>query len=80
MTNFQARHGDLLVERVDKLPKKLKESKDKVIIAGLSSGHNHILEGKARIYKSEDKTFIEVTGKANLNHEEHGKIELPKGV
>ena len=76
MTKFMARHGDLLVTS-DKLPEGAKVKKGNVI---LSASHNHIVEGAAKLYELDDKVFIKVTGKANLNHDEHGKIELPVGV
>jgi len=73
MTQF--RHGDILIEQVKNLPKGAKVKKSNVIV---SASHNHIIEGEAKIYG--DGEFIKVTGKANLNHEEHGKIELPRGI
>ena len=74
---FMARHGDLLVEQIEKLPKGTKVRKDNVI---LSDSHDHIIEGEARIHELEDKVFLKVIGKANLNHEEHKKIDLPVGI
>ena len=74
---FQARHGDILIEQIERLPKTAKEKKDNVI---LSASHDHVLEGEAKIYETKNKTYLKVMGKANLNHEEHKKINLPVGV
>lgn len=72
-----ARHGDLLVSGIDKLPKGAKEKKGNVIV---SSSNDHIIEGEGQIYSQENDIFVKVTGKANLNHNEHKKIDLPVGV
>jgi len=74
---MQYRHGDILVERVDKLPKGAKIKKGNVIV---SSSNDHILEGKGKIYESDGNLYLKITGKANLNHSEHKKIDLPVGV
>jgi hypothetical protein len=73
----QYRHGDLLVESIDKLPRGAKVKKGNVV---LSASHDHIVEGEAKLYGLEDKVFIKVIGKANMNHEEHKKISLPVGI
>ena len=73
----QYRHGDILLEQIKSMPKRSKVKKGNVII---SASHDHILEGEGKIYTSDDEMFIKVTGKSNLNHEEHGIIDLPVGV
>jgi hypothetical protein len=73
----QYRHGDILCESIDKLPEGTKVKKDNII---LSASHDHILEGEAKIYTLGEEIYLKVTGKANLNHEEHRKIKLPVGI
>ena len=46
----------------------------------VSSSNDHILEGKGKIYESDGNLYLKITGKANLNHSEHKKIDLPVGV
>jgi len=73
----QYRHGDILIEKIERLPKTAKVKKSNVIV---SASHDHILEGQAKIYTFRGKNYLKVTGKANVDHEEHGKINLPVGV
>lgn len=77
MDKIMVRHGDILCENVDKLPKGAKVKKGNVIV---SSSNDHIIEGEGKIYSQENDIFVKVTGKANLNHNEHKKINLPIGV
>lgn len=77
MKNFSCRHGDIYCSQIAKLPKGVKVKKTNVIV---SASHDHVLEGAGKIYGLGDSLYLKVTGKANLNHEEHGKIDLPVGV
>lgn len=47
----QYRHGDILLIKIDKLPKniKFKTKKSKIILEGEVTGHAHRLKGNARI-------------------------------
>lgn len=82
------RHGDLLVHDIERpdlrLVKQFVEDHDVVLLAGEATGHNHRLQGDFTLFRSNDVKeqglgYFEVHTKANLNHEEHGIIELPKG-
>jgi hypothetical protein len=83
------RHGDLLVHTTERPEGRLikqyhDDPRDVVLLAGEATGHNHRLQGDFALYATnntgeESLGFFEVTGKANLNHEEHGIIDLPKG-
>lgn len=82
------RHGDLLVHQINKpdlrLVKQFVEDNDVVLLAGEATGHNHRLQGDFTLFRSNDTKeqgmgYFEVHGKANLNHEEHGVIDLPEG-
>lgn len=83
------RHGDLLVHQIQRpelrlIKQFLDDPRDAVLLAGEATGHNHRLQGDFVLYASNDASeqgmgYFEVTGKANLNHEEHGVIDLPKG-
>lgn len=81
------RHGDLLVHTIDKpnlrLIKQFVED-DAILLRGEATGHAHRLQGDFTLFRSNDKDeqgvgYFEVHSKANLNHEEHGVIDLPQG-
>lgn len=82
------RHGDLLVYQRDRpdlrLVKQFVEGNDVTLLRGEATGHNHRLVGDFTLYRSNDTNeqgmgYFEVHGKANLDHEEHGVIDLPEG-
>lgn len=83
------RHGDLLVHQIDRpnlrlIKQFLDDEENTILLAGEATGHNHRLQGDFVLYRSNDSeeqgmTYFEVVGKANLNHEEHGVIDLPEG-
>lgn len=74
---FSARHGDIYIKTIEKLPKGAKVKKGNIIV---SSSNDHILEGQGKIYELDKDLYLKITGKANLNHNEHKEIELPKGI
>jgi len=49
--NKHYRHGDILLIKIDELPKniKFKTKRDKIILKGEVTGHAHRLEGNAKI-------------------------------
>jgi hypothetical protein len=82
------RHGEICLLPIKKLPKGLKESKDKVLIQG-SHGNSHSVDN-GKIYFSKESEFVFgylVAKNTNLLHEEHGKgngaikkAKLPDGI
>lgn len=82
------RQGDVLIERIGSLPKKLKKlarEKGRVILAhGEVTGHAHaIADAHVDLFASEGEagvTFLEVRDAvAALKHDEHSTIALPPG-
>lgn len=82
------RHGDLLVhttKRPDlRLIKQFVDDNEVTLLRGEATGHNHKLVGDFTLYRSNDSVeqgmgYFEVNTKANLDHQEHGVIDLPKG-
>lgn len=82
------RHGDLLVNQIEKpdlrLVEQFVEGNSVSLLAGEATGHNHTLNGDFTLFRSNDAKeeglgYFEVHTKANLDHEEHGVIDLPKG-
>lgn len=79
------RQGDLLFVRVKKMPKKVRKRASKVILEGEATGHKHAVSHGADIYDMigwpRKDTFLAVEDDiAEIVHDEHGTIELPKGV
>lgn len=91
MSTVMYRHGDLLVHTVSKPSRRLVKAwvdgEDAILLRGEATGHNHRLQGDYTLFRENDaayeaeagRTFFEVHTKANLNHEEHGVIDLPPG-
>jgi hypothetical protein len=77
------RHGDLLVSRVDGLPRNARRLQHLVLAQGELTGHSHRITERdaAMLYETGSDLFLDVTGGvATLVHQEHGPIELPTGV
>lgn len=81
------RQGDVLLERIEKLPNGVKHQKVKgeiVLAYGEATGHHHaIKKGKVRLYKDPktQASYVEVAEAiAALTHEEHKPILLEPGV
>jgi hypothetical protein len=72
------RQGDLLIMKVDKLPKG-KLTQNKVLAEGEVTGHKHQLRGQVQVYEFENQKYLEVQ-EAELVHEEHQKLELDQGL
>lgn len=82
------RQGDVLIVAVDKMPdgaKELPRSKRGVVLAeGEVTGHAHRITARhASLYRTEDDArYLRVggsAGPAQLKHEEHKTVTLPKG-
>lgn len=74
-----ARQGDLMIFKIDGLPKNVKRKKNLTLALGEATGHHHTLvaedqAGKINAYFDElaQKTYFEVqAGSARLVHQEH---------
>jgi len=79
------RHGEIVLLKVDKLPKGLELSKSKIIMKG-SHGNNHEIDnGKLYFKKENDYVFGYLVAKnTNLLHPEHkdksGKAKIKDGI
>lgn len=81
------RQGDLMLERIDKMPATAKKNRrhGPIILAlGEATGHHHAIHDEfVDLYTDESAgvTYIEVKeAMAALTHQEHGTIELPAGA
>lgn len=84
---FIARQGDVLIQRISKLPENLtpvpREHGNIVLAHGEVTGHSHaISEKEAELYTDEaGVSYLEIaTALAEVQHEEHGTIPLKRGV
>lgn len=77
------RQGDVLIIQVNKIPEGLKQTKKVTLALGEATGHHHtIYDGAVGYASSIDSLaeYFEVTGEsADLTHQEHGAIPVPKG-
>lgn len=74
------RHGDVLIKPTKDKPQGDKQEK-LVLAYGEVTGHSHqITNGKAELFKWNDKTYLKVISDyATLNHEEHKALKIPQG-
>ena len=85
--NKQYRQGDVLIEEINNLPNDAKEtaSNKPVILAwGEVTGHKHQIKSGAKEFnfggdKFGNRILTITKPSANLVHEEHSTITLPKG-
>lgn len=82
------RQGDVLIERVDSMPKPGteidRESDGATVLAlGETTGHRHAIHNENVCFLSVEGTtdrFLMIPEFAKLVHEEHGEILLPAGT
>ena len=75
------RHGDVLVQRVEALPS-AHPRPGATLARGEVTGHSHRFSQatQVQLYQAGADTFVEVLGeRADLIHEEHHTITLPRG-
>ena len=76
----QGTQGDIFLQRIEKLPSGLRK-KDEILARGEMTGHNHRVSGQAQVLVDEfGNQFVNVTGEAQVIHEEHAPVTLSKGV
>lgn len=81
------RQGDIFIQSVPKLPNGIEDRTvpGTVLVHGEVTGHSHRIEDAATalLYAGRQfgEFFLDVTAKAaRIVHEEHGPIELEKGI
>lgn len=71
------RHGEVILKRVDSIPKnaRLIEEGTSIIIGHSESGHHHVLDidrkqgTKIRLYEKDGKTYLDIPLMAHLRHQ-----------
>ena len=95
-TPFQVRQGDILIERIAKIPSNItprvtpENEKGRAILAyGEVTGHAHEIESPELATLSEIQDAmralvpdyaLKLSADTAVVHQEHGRIELPKGL
>ena len=77
------RHGDLLVQSADEVPPDSRKLNHLVLAEGELTGHSHRIAERdsAALFQAPGGLYLRVTGeRATLVHQEHGPIELTRGV
>lgn len=78
------RQGDVLLQKVDSLPANSQpvEFDERIVLAyGEVTGHCHALStASAAMFTYNGQRLVQVVEGAQLRHEEHATIVLPKGV
>lgn len=78
------RQGDIFIQRVQTIPEAAIAKPHLVLAEGEVTGHRHHVEGGAAVaelYESGSDFILDVKAEqANVVHEEHGTIALPRGV
>ena len=85
--NVIYRQGDVLIQRIAKIPAtaKRQRAKGRIILAlGEATGHHHSLEKDSADWwkDGQDKDpvqYLDVKVSATVTHQEHAPIPLPKG-
>ena len=81
------RQGDVLIERVDEIPRSAGRLEHVVLASGDTTGHSHRIKDRrtAQMFLMgrglRAVFFLEVTAEeAKVEHPEHGPIVLPRGM
>jgi hypothetical protein len=75
------RQGDVLLRGVGSVNGTKTGQGSKVLAFGEVSGHKHVLSGKGvEFYNAGGQVLVSIPKSAELVHEEHEAITVPKGV
>lgn len=85
MNKNQIQHGDVLLQKVDGLPKGVeavpREQGVLVVARGEATGHNHVItDGGAVLMELKGDLYLEVTEPVTITHEEHKPLPIPEGI
>lgn len=79
----QFRHGDVIIQQVDALPKDPEPLPHLILAHGELTGHAHRIApaSGAKLFRSVKGLFLEVESDGlAVVHEEHASIALPQGI
>lgn len=73
------RQGDVILKKTDNIKGKQEKKKDTILAYGEVTGHKHQLNGLILESVFKNQRFVELIDDGTLVHEEHDKVEVPKG-
>ena len=79
----QYRHGDVMIQRIDRLPLHVQQRVGATLAHGEVTGHSHRFAQPetVQLWERGNDRFLEVkASSAALIHEEHQRIDIPQGV
>jgi len=77
------RHGDVLIQKVSKLPQDAKRLRHRTLAHGELTGHSHTIRERKRValWQSSTQLFLHIESPhATVVHQEHAPIEIPQGI
>lgn len=78
--NKTIRQGDILLRQVDRIKGKKIGTGRRILAYGEKTGHNHTMIGDVNYYDNGNGSVLcQVFGQAELTHQEHHNIQIPKG-
>jgi hypothetical protein len=78
----QYRHGDVMIQRIDRLPSHAQQRIGTTLAHGEVTGHSHRFaqSNTVQLWERDGNLFLEVkAASAALVHEEHQRIDIPQG-
>ena len=83
MENYHGFQGDVILVKVDSIPKNCKISKRThrgyVLAEGEVTGHAHTVAEEIKLMTESNKTFIHAETDFEITHEEHDAVTVPAG-
>ena len=79
----QYRHGDVIIQRIDRLPLHARHRFGATLAHGEVTGHSHRFARPetVQLWEHGSQLFLEVKApSAALVHEEHHQIDIPQGI
>jgi hypothetical protein len=76
------RHGDVMIQRIDRLPSNVQQQVGATLAHGEVTGHSHRFAQShlVQLWERNGTLFLEVkAASAALVHEEHHRIDVPQG-
>jgi hypothetical protein len=77
------RHGDVLIQKVSKIPSGAKRLSHRTLAHGELTGHSHQIreQDQVALWEAEAQLFLQIGARhATVTHQEHAEIELPQGT
>ena len=84
MNKDQIQQGDLVIERIDKIPSDAKlvsqGNRKHVLRQGEVTGHAHVIEDDVELYEKDGLFYLKAGKEVIIGHEEHKPVALQEGI